>query len=208
MPVKTKKLLSERALGFWGAAAILWSLYKYYFYGDFLFSEIVLKPLIFVGTAFLFTKYVEKKSLLQITQIFPLTKRSFLISSIIILISVVLIWFISNTPLPKTIAYILANLGTASAEDILMFALVLRSYHIDKKNYLNSIVTVALLYTLLRIPGLFTIPKIQGLLLVNILLSGFFLMLALGIIYSRTRKLYPVILIHFIYLNIITLFAL
>lgn len=91
------------------------------------------------------------------------------------------------------------TLATAVSEEILSRGFVLKRFYEETKNPYLSSFNASLLFLILHIPILFTIPELRGTLLILFLTTDFILSLINSFIYLDRRSILAPILIHALY---------
>ncbi len=94
---------------------------------------------------------------------------------------------------------LLITLGTATSEEILSRGFILKRFFEETNNPYLASFNASILFLILHIPILFTIPELKGTLLILILATDFILSLINCFIYIDRKSLITPILIHAMY---------
>ncbi len=203
---KSRSSYTEKILNVWAISLILWSIYRANFKTDLglEFDEFFAKPLIFIIPAYIFIKKIEKVNFFKAI---ALSTKNFLRELLIgttigIIFFVAVIWVnagkfdIAN----NKIFYFLAIAAAAAiSEEILSRGFVLKRLYEQSKNIYSSSFLASLLFFFLHVPILFTSSSINGLLLLQVMLSDLVLSLSLSFLFLLRGNLIAPILVHAFY---------
>ncbi|GIW62347.1 MAG: hypothetical protein KatS3mg090_0173 [Patescibacteria group bacterium] len=205
--MKKNKAISEKADGYWGVVVMLWVLIKFYLKPDIYLSEFVIKPALFLTVSYFFlTKYLNQEfwSFLKFKDN-HLYKKIYIFSIYAVIILGFYLAFLNHADTGKIIGI---NLATSLSEQIFMLSLVFLPKIESSRSVIKAVLKTAILYLFLRLPSLYLNTEFFGSIFVYTLISSFFLFLTTTLVFYKMKNLHYAVWLHFIYLNIITLFYL
>lgn len=215
---KQKQISSlQRVLNTWAIVLILWSLYRTKIFLPEWIDEFIVKPFIFITPVYAYIQRYEKKPFLA--QIWLKTKH--IAGDIYIGVFLGALFAFSallanylrygSIKLPAELfagSFIIALLipfATAIAEEILSRGFILKRLYEDSNNVYSSSFLASILFLILHVPILFTIPGLSGSLIILFLATDFILSLVNSFVYLDRKSLLAPILIHALY-NIAIMF--
>lgn len=205
-----KSSRTQQVLNVYGVILIVWSIYRWKVAMPAWVDEFISKPLVFVLPIYILISRLEKKNFFE--EIWFNTKKFvsdsalgltlgsvFIISALFaqyVKIGGINLSLIDSKNIPLALAITLA---TAISEEILSRGFVLKRFYEETKNPYLSSFNASLLFLILHIPILFTIPELRGTLLILFLTTDFILSLINSFIYLDRRSILAPILIHALY---------
>ncbi|GIW63811.1 MAG: hypothetical protein KatS3mg091_613 [Patescibacteria group bacterium] len=205
--MKKNKPVSEKAEGYWGAVVIILVLIRFYLKPSLFYSEFYIKPLLFLPTAYFFFNNVFHHNFWELLKIKNTTffqKTKLLALYLIIFLGFYLLF----SDHKQTLSTISLNLATSLTEQIFMISLIFLPKIKTTHNLSLALVKTAVLYLFLRLPSLYLNTEFFGTVFVYTLISSFFLFLSTTLVFYKTKNIHYAIALHFVYLNLITLFYL
>ncbi|OGK16789.1 hypothetical protein A2862_02035 [Candidatus Roizmanbacteria bacterium RIFCSPHIGHO2_01_FULL_38_41] len=201
----------QQVLNVWAIILIIWSVYRTKVLLPEWFDEFIAKPVVFILPVYIFIKKFEQKPFLQ--QIWLKIHNSLGDIYISLFLGGVFASsalfanyarygdfqfakeFFSN----KFLIVLLIPFATSISEEILSRGFILKRLYEDSKNMYSSSFLASILFLILHIPILFTIPGLSGSLLLLFLATDFILSLVNSFIYLDRKSLLAPILIHAFY---------
>jgi membrane protease YdiL (CAAX protease family) len=215
MTTKTTKM--QQVLNVFGVILIVWSVYRWKLQMPEWFDEFIAKPIVFVGPVYWYITQTEQKEFLssiwlRFKKIGPDVLMGIALGGIFLASALFANVLKHGTiELPTTFAgtsFILAVLmtfATAATEEILTRGFILKRFFEDSGNIYMSSFNASILFLVLHIPILFTIPELRGTLLLMFLATDFVLSLVNSFIFLDRKSLVAPILVHAFY-NLAILF--
>lgn len=215
MTTKTTKM--QQVLNVFGVILIVWSVYRWKLQKPEWFDEFIAKPIVFVGPVYWYITRTEQKDFfssiwLRFKKIGPDVLMGVALGGIFLASALFANILKHGTiELPRTFAgtsFLLAalmTLATASTEEILTRGFILKRFFEDSGNIYMSSFNASVLFLVLHIPILFTIPELRGTLLIMFLATDFVLSLVNSFIFLDRKSLVAPILVHAFY-NLAILF--
>lgn len=210
---------TQRVLNLWAIILIVWSIYRATFNTDMpvWFDEFIVKPIIFIGPVYWFIKRVEKKKFFRSLDLRIQSLPSDLILGGVVGIMFLLIgyagmffrthrWVISTLSTTSLSSMIAVALATSISEEILSRGFVLKRLYQESRNMASSIGLSSVLFFVLHIPILFTAPQVNGLLLLQVMVTDILLSVAISLLYLDRKSLMLPIIVHLFYALSLTLF--
>src|SRR3989344_5192402 len=201
---------TQQVLNVYGVILILWSVYRWKLAMPEWFDELLAKPFIFVLPVYWYITHRENKSFLQ--DIWLHTKKlsgdMYIGLSIgaVFIISAFFVQYIKHSQFAIDflmsrgfIVGVVLAFATALSEEILSRGFILKKFYEESKNIYLSAFNASVLFIILHIPILFTIPDLRGTLLIIVLMTDFTLSLINSFIFLDRKSLLAPILIHAIY---------
>lgn len=203
----------QKVLNIYGIVLMLWSFYRVHL-GDASipewFDELIAKPFVFLIPTYIYIKHYETGSIVD-----GLTLRSKkFLSDIWLGLSIGSAFIVSagaahivkhggidasifsQTPL---VAIVGLSLATATVEEVFARGFLLKRMYDDSKGVYTSVFNSSILFLILHIPMLFTIPELRGNMLLVFLATDFILSLVNSFVYLDRRSVFAPILIHALY---------
>ncbi len=201
----------QRVLNTWAIVLIIWSIYRTKLGLPEWFDELVAKPLVFILPVYINIYRFEQKAFFQAIWL----KKKTILTDIYLGLFVGAIFmiaaFFSNYLRTGNIAFLQNVLGgnillagtltlaTAISEEILSRGFILKRMYEDSSNMYSSSFIASVLFLVLHIPILFTIPNLPGSLLLLFLGTDFILSLVNSFVFLDRKSLLAPILIHALY---------
>lgn len=201
----------QQVLNLYGLILFLWSIYRWKLGFPTWFDEFIAKPIVFVLPVYIFITHIEKKGF--VNDIWLKTKdflgdlaiSGFL--GVTFVGSALFANYIRTGSLDISpdlasgglLLAILIPFATAISEEILARGFILKRFFEDSGNVYISAFNASVLFLILHIPILFTIPDLRGSLLIMFLATDFILGLVNSFVYLDRKSLVAPILIHAFY---------
>ncbi len=198
---------TQQVLNVYGVILILWSIYRWKVMMPAWIDEFLFKPLVFVFPIYWLITHIEKNSFFD--EIWLNTKKFgsncliglglggvFIISALIA--QYVKIGHIDLTVIDSNniLLAIALPFATALSEEILSRGFILKRFFEESQNPYIASFNASLLFLVLHIPILFTIPELRGTLLILFLATDFILSMINSFVYLDRKSLIAPILIH------------
>ncbi len=203
----------QKVLNIYGIVLILWSFYRVHL-GDAgipeWFDELIAKPFVFLVPTYVYLKYYEGGNIVQ-----GLTLRSKkFLSDVWLGLGIGLAFIVSAgaahivkhggidaSILSQSPVYLIVglSLATATVEEVFARGFLLKRMYEDSKGVYTSAFNTSILFLILHIPMLFTIPELRGNMLLIFLATDFILSLVNSFVYLDRRSVIAPILIHALY---------
>lgn len=205
-----KSSRTQKVLSIYGIVLFFWSIYRWKLSLPSFVDEFFAKPLVFLLPAYIFLKRHETKSFLSSIRLhFNNIKEDILIGialGMIFVSSALLANFIRNDSFNLSLfknGFVLLPLiipfATAFTEEAFSRGFILREFFKESKNAYTSSFNASILFLILHIPVLFTIPELRGNLLLLFLATDFILSLVNSLVFIDRDNLIAPILIHAFY---------
>lgn len=217
--MKEKTSPTQRVLNVWAVVLILWSIYRATFRTDLpvWFDEFIVKPLVFILPVYWFIKNVERKKFFASIDIklksLPMDLILGGVVGVLFLIigyagSVFRLHSFSVPPIsmPALIFMLIVGLATSLSEEILSRGFVLKRLYMESHNMVSSIGLSSVLFFVLHIPILFTASSVNGIMLLQVMVTDILLSIAISLLYLDRKSLVLPIIIHMFYAMSLTLF--
>lgn len=201
----------QKVLNVYGVILIIWSIYRWKFSLPEWFDEFIAKPLVFLLPVYWYIRHSEHKDFIEDIWLRSKTLRN----DCLIGISMGALFFSSafmaniikyGVPVPldnlsimTVIFVILMTLATATTEEILSRGFILKRLYEESRNVYVSSFNASLLFFVLHIPILLTIPELRGTMLLLFLATDFILSLVVSFMFLDRKSLVAPILIHAFY---------
>lgn len=215
MTTKTSKM--QQILNVFGIILIVWSVYRWKLQMPEWVDEFIAKPLVFVLPVYWYIVQLEQKSFLDSIWLRFKNIRTDVLMGIalgsVFLVSALFANILKHGSLVFPQSFIgtnffwvtLMTFATATTEEILTRGFILKRFYEDSGNIYMSSFNASILFLVLHIPILFTVPELRGTLLLLFLATDFVLSLVNSFIYLDRKSLVVPILIHAFY-NLAILF--
>lgn len=212
--MKTEVTPLQKALNIWAITLILWSLYRGFFKTELplWFDEIIAKPLIFLGPLYYYITRKEGKNFLRSIDLRNKYMKSgilwglvfggifFIVGLISSFLKDSLNFVFTVEKLLSLFYLVLIALVTSFSEEALSRGFALKRLYETSKNLFSAVFFSSLLYFFIRVPILFTDPKIQGPVLVQVMLTDIIFSFAVSFLYIQKRSLFVPLIIHIFYI--------
>jgi membrane protease YdiL (CAAX protease family) len=218
--MKRQTSSTQKVLNIWAIILIVWSIYRAKVSLPVWFDEFVAKPLVFVLPVYFYITRSEKKNFLA--GIWLQKKNAF--NDIIIGIAIGSCFLLSavassylkhggfsgatygNITLLSFGAMLITSLATGATEEILSRGFILKRLYEDSKNPITSVFTSSMLFFLIHIPILFTMPHLNGNLLMLFMATDLILSISNSFLFLTRKNIILPILIHAFYNLAITFY--
>lgn len=174
------------------------------------FDEFIAKPLVFVLPVYWYIVHSEKKNFIE-----DIWLKSKSLSQDIVIGGAMGLLFMGSAFMANVVKHgsfalgdfnsqsliliSLVTLATAISEEILSRGFILKRLYEDSKNIYISSFNASILFFVLHIPILFTIPELRGTMLLMFLATDFILSLVVSFMFLDRKSLVAPILIHAFY---------
>jgi len=206
----TKTSRTQQVLNVYGIILIIWSIYRWKLTLPAWIDEFLFKPLVFVLPVYWVIVSVEKKDFFS--EIWLHSKKILTDCAIglalggVFILSALFAHYAKIGTLDFSVLNkeniglaLLITLATAISEEILSRGFILKRFYEESHNPYISSFNASVLFLILHIPILFTIPELKGTLLILFLATDFILSLINCFIYIDRKSLIAPILIHALY---------
>lgn len=201
----------QQVLNIFGIILILWSLYRWKLDMPDWFDEFIAKPVVFVLPVYWFITRQQKKNFFESIWLKSKDVKGDIFIGLflgaVFVGSALFANFIRNGSFllsgdvftSQIILAVVITFFTATFEEILTRGFILKELFEDSKNMYLASFNASILFLILHIPILFTIPELRGTLLILFLATDFILSLVNSFIFLDRRSLISPILIHAFY---------
>lgn len=201
----------QRVLNVWGLILIVWSVYRTKLQLPEWFDELVAKPLVFMLPVYVSIQKYEKKAFFEqiwlrkktvLTDIYVglfIGGLFFLTAFLSSYLRVGNFSFFDELLSKNLFVAAILTLATAISEEVLSRGYILKRLYEDSLNMYSSAFLASVLFLVLHIPILFTVPNLSGSLLLLFLATDFILSLVNSFVFLDRKSLLAPILIHAIY---------
>ncbi|NTU46145.1 CPBP family intramembrane metalloprotease [Candidatus Roizmanbacteria bacterium] len=210
---------TQKVLNIWAIVLILWSFYRIFFKTSLppWFDEFIAKPLVFIGPVYYFIIHVEKKSFFPAVDLSKKNLANTLMigcgfGALFLLLGSIAYWVKMHSffPANQSAGLLLSILGisfaTSISEEILSRGFVLKRLYADSHHFVSSVFLSSVLFFILHIPMIMTDPALQGIRLIQVMVSDFLLSLIVSTLYLKTKNLWTPIIVHTCYALALYLF--
>ncbi|MBI3619941.1 CPBP family intramembrane metalloprotease [Candidatus Roizmanbacteria bacterium] len=218
--MRSKSTATQKALNLWAIILIAWALYRTNFQMPEWFDELVAKPVVFITPVWYYIRSIERKKFLDGLWFQAGRFGKDIIEGVLIgamfFASATLANFVKLKkftlihPLAlsgQTVGYmVVIAIGTAVSEEILSRGFILKRLYEESRNMYTSSFFASILFFFLHIPILFTNPKINGSLLIVLVVTDMVLSFINSVVFLQRKSLTLPILIHAFYNLAIVLF--
>lgn len=201
---------TQQVLNIYGVILIIWSIYRWKVVMPDWIDEFLFKPLVFVLPIYWLITHSESKNFFE--EIWLNTKKLgsncmiglglggvFIISALFAqYVKIGRIDF-SMIDSQNILLALAITMATALSEEILSRGYILKRFYEESNNPYTASFNASLLFLVLHIPVLFTIPELRGTLLILFLATDFILSMINSFIYLDRKSLVAPILIHALY---------
>lgn len=206
----TKTSRTQQVLNVYGIILIVWSIYRWKFALPAWIDEFLFKPLVFVLPVYWVIVSLEKKNFFD--EIWLHSKKIvadcavglalggvFILSALAAHYAKIGTFDFSSLSKENIVLALVITLVTALSEEILSRGFILKRFYEETHNPYTASFNASILFLILHIPILFTIPELKGTLLILFLATDFILSLINCFVYLDRRSLITPILIHALY---------
>jgi len=221
--MKEKITPLQKALNLWAVILIVWSFYRSLLVMPEWFDEIIAKPIVFILPVYYFITRIEKKDYLaEIGIVFKMKKiisdiaYSFFAAFLFLTAAFVALYLTNNNFLDKlnlfqekslAMVFVLA-LFAGITEESLSRGFVLKKLYEESRNGFSAVFLSSVLFFIIHIPVLFSNARINGSVLLGLMLTNFILGVINGLVFLQRKSLIPSIVIHVVYGLTVSLFFL
>lgn len=203
----------QKVLNIYGIVLIIWSIYRVKLSGLGIpewFDEVIAKPFVFLLPTYIYIVHSELHSFISGIHLYSKSVRK----DILIGLGIGSTFFISalaahifkhggiDVAQFKTYSFlilILVTLATAFTEEAFARGFILSRMYADSKNVYSSAFNSSILFLILHIPILFTVPDLRGNLLLIFLATDFVLSLVNSFVFLDRKNIIAPVLIHALY---------
>lgn len=201
----------QRVLNTWAIVLIIWSVYRTKLALPEWFDELIAKPMVFILPVYISIRKFEQKPFFQQIWLRKKTILTDIYTGLFVGLLFLIAAFFSNyfrtgntlfieNILSKNLVVAgIITLATAISEEILSRGFILKRLYEDSSNMYSSSFLASILFLVLHIPILFTIPNLSGSLLLLFLATDFILSLVNSFVFLDRKSLLAPILIHALY---------
>lgn len=210
---------TQKILNIWAIVLIIWALYRAKLSLPPWFDEFIAKPIVFLLPVYIYIKKYEKTTFQDAVSLLPKNIWKELLLAIgicaLLFITAFSTSYIKHQTVDLTflknintfIPILLLSLATGVTEEILSRGFILKRLYDESHNVFTSSFVASILFFILHIPILFTMPNLSGNLLIFFMITDLLLSFANSFIFLTRKNLILVILIHAFY-NIVISFYL
>lgn len=209
---------TQQILNVYGVILIVWSIYRWKLAMPAWFDEFIAKPIVFAVPIWWIIVKIEAKPFFEDIWLTTKKLRGDLAYGLslgaVFLISALFAQFTKNggidLSIVKTHTFLISAciaLATAISEEILTRGFILKRFYEESKNIYTASFNASLLFLVLHIPVLFTVPGLRGSLLILLLTTDFILSLINSFVFIDRKSLLAPILIHALYNAAILLYV-
>lgn len=203
---------TQRMLNVWAITLIIWSFYRATFHSTLpvWFDEFIAKPFVFLVPLYVFITKFKKASFcesLGFTKKHKLNDVLFGLGiGLFFIVMAVLVRMMKGGVLAipaistNTLIWIGASFTAATLEQILSTGFIFNGFYKESKNIPQALLLSALLFSFLHIPALFSADKINGVILMQIMILNIVLSLTTSTAFLMKKNTMVPIIIHALYL--------